>query len=209
MKQIRVVLADDHPVVRKGIRSVLERAPNMTVAAETNNGAEVLRLVEELCPDIVLLDIEMPLMSGLEVARELKARRKPVRVLALSGHTNFIYIRSLLSSGVAGYLTKQEAPELIVEAIERVVAGEQGWFSKQIAAHVGAWLRTNAANSPVSDREFEVLQLVAEGKSNQEISNRLHISIKTVEKHVRALFLKLDLNSRVELALWATYGKQP
>jgi DNA-binding NarL/FixJ family response regulator len=208
MAKIRVLLADDHPVVRKGIRTVLERAPMIELVGEAENGIQLLPMLDQLKPDIVLLDIEMPHMSGLEVARALRAHRYPVRVLALSGHSNFVYVRSLLSSGVAGYLTKEEAPELLVEAIQRVAAGEQGWFSQRVTAHVSGWLRANAENRHISDREFEVLQLIAEGKTNQEIGNELHISVKTVEKHVRALFDKVGLNSRVELALWATYGRR-
>jgi DNA-binding NarL/FixJ family response regulator len=208
MAKIRVLLADDHPVVRAGLRSMLERAPMIELVGEAENGTELLPMIDQLHPDIVLLDIEMPHMSGLEVARALKTRHQAVRVLALSGHGNFVYVRSLLNNGVAGYLTKEEAPELIVEAIQRVAEGEQGWFSQRVTAHVSGWLRANAENRSISDREFEVLQLLAEGKTNQEISHQLHISIKTVEKHVRALFQKIGLNSRVELALWATYGKR-
>jgi DNA-binding NarL/FixJ family response regulator len=205
MATIRVLLADDHPVVRHGIRALIERSPDIVVVAEAENGLEVLALIEETRPDLVILDIEMPRMSGIEVARQLKAQDVPVQILALSAHDDAVYVRNLLNSGVAGYLTKEEAPENIVEAIQRIARGEYGWLSHRVSSQVSTWVRARSEKKELSNRELEVLQLVARGRTNQEIGYLLQISEKTVEKHVRALFRKLAVNSRVELAVCAVH----
>jgi two-component system, NarL family, nitrate/nitrite response regulator NarL len=203
MAKIRVVLADDHPVVRRGIRSLIEQSPDIVVAAEAENGLEALELVQRVRPDLLILDIEMPLMSGIEVARQLQIEGHPVRILALSAYDDALYVRNLLNYGIAGYLTKEEAPESIVEAVHQIAQGEQGWLSHRIALQVSTWLRNLSDQKAFSDRELEVLQLVAAGRTNQDIGYLLQISEKTVEKHVRALFHKLAVNTRVELAVWA------
>jgi DNA-binding NarL/FixJ family response regulator len=205
MDTIRVLLADDHPVVRQGIRTLIERSPDIVVVAEAENGLDVLLLVEKIRPDLVVLDIEMPHMSGVEVARRLKAQHTSVHILALSAHDDAVYVRNLLNSGVAGYLTKEEAPEAIVEAIQRIARGEYGWFSHRVSRQVSTWVRARSEKKELSNRELEVLQLVAHGHTNQEIGQLLQISEKTVEKHVRALFHKLAVNSRVELAVCAVH----
>jgi DNA-binding NarL/FixJ family response regulator len=120
----RVVLADDHPRVRSGIRHLLEKAPDIKVVGEAADGEEALQLVEELAPDVLLLDIEMPLVDGIEVARRMKQQQSEVRILALSAHHNHQYINGLFSAGAAGYLTKDEAPEKIVKAVRRLGRSE-------------------------------------------------------------------------------------
>lgn len=204
MTKIRVLLADDHPVVRTGIRTLLEKSPDIVVVAEAQSGSEVFQLIEQSNPDILLLDMEMPGVSGVEVARQLTASRAAVRVLALSAYDDIEYVRNMLSSGAAGYLTKEEAPEMIVEAVHGIARGEEGWLSRRAAAQMSAWTRMgNSAEKHITEREREVLQLVVKGKTNQEIGYALKISEKTVEKHVGALLGKLGLASRVELAVWA------
>src|SRR5947207_4195665 len=136
MSAIRVVLVDDHPVVRAGIRHLLEQAPDLTVAGEASDGVEALHLAAELAPDVLLLDMELPGLSGVEVARRLQAAGSPVRVLALSAHDDPQYIFGLLTSGAAGYLTKDEAPQTIVEAVRGVARGEKGWLSRRVTAKV-------------------------------------------------------------------------
>jgi DNA-binding NarL/FixJ family response regulator len=133
MAAIRVALTDDHPKVRASIRHLLEQAMDIVVVGEASDGAEALRLVADLAPDILLLDVEMPGMSGVEVARRLKAAGAPVRVLALSAYDDEQYVGELLATGAAGYLTKDEAPEAIVEAVRGVARGEKGWFSRRTA----------------------------------------------------------------------------
>lgn len=203
MKKIRVLLADDHPVVRNGIRDLLEQSPSITVVGEASNGREALALVDEVAPDILLLDMEMPGLTGVEVARQLQNRRAPVRILALSAYDDPHYIRGLLESGAAGYLTKEEAPETIVEAVQGVWRGEEGWLSRRVAARMAMWTREEPDHMGLTNRELEVLRLVVEGRTNQEAGLALGISDKTIEKHLESVFGKLGVSSRVEAAVLA------
>ena len=204
MSKIRVLLADDHPIVRTGIRAMLQTANDIDIVAEAKSGHEALELVEQLLPDVLLLDMEMPGMSGVEVAKKLKVMSSPVRVLALSAYDDAQYVRNLLSSGAAGYLTKEEAPEMIIDAVRGVARGEEGWLSRRAVAKVTAWARQDQEETGrITDRELEVLRLVVAGKTNQEIALALQISEKTVEKHVGALLAKMDVASRVEAAVQA------
>jgi len=204
MKEIRVLLADDHPVVRTGIRTLLQQADDIVVVAETGDGREVFRLVDELTPDVLLLDMEMPGLSGVEVAMQLREKSAPVRVLALSAYDDEEYIRNLLVHGAAGYLTKEEATEIIIDAVRGVARGEQGWFSRRAIAQLSALTRhENNPAKELSIRERDVLKLVAAGKTNLEIGHSLGISEKTVEKHIGAVFTKLQVSSRVEAAVLA------
>jgi DNA-binding NarL/FixJ family response regulator len=204
MTTIRVLLADDHPVVRTGIRTLLESAPDIEVVAETSGGEEIFALLEQLTPDILLLDMEMPGLSGVEVAARLKQLQASVRVLALSAYDDEEYIRNLLQSGAAGYLTKEEAAESIIDAVRGVARGEEGWFSRRAVAQLSALSRQPAIEkSPLTKREHEVLVCVTAGMTNQEVGHNLGISEKTVEKHLGAIFDKLNVSSRVEAAVQA------
>ena len=203
-REIRVILADDHPVVRTGIRTFLQQAEDIVVVAETGNGSEVFKLVEQLAPDVLLLDMEMPGLSGVEVAMRLKEEGAVVRVLALSAYDDEEYIRNLLLHGAAGYLTKEEAIEIIIDAVRGVARGEQGWFSRRAIAQLSALTRQEPApGKELTNRERDVLRLVAAGKTNLEIGHALGISEKTVEKHMGAMFNKLQVSSRVEAAVLA------
>jgi DNA-binding NarL/FixJ family response regulator len=204
MSKIRVLLADDHPIVRTGIRTMLQGATDIDVVAEAKSGAEALALVEQLQPDVLLLDMEMPGMSGVDVAKKLKVMDSAVRVLALSAYDDAQYVRNLLASGAAGYLTKEEAPEMIIDAVRGVARGEEGWLSRRAVAKVTAWARQEQDDSgKITEREQEVLVLVVAGKTNQEIALALRISEKTVEKHVGSILNKLNVASRVEAAVQA------
>ena len=203
MTAIRVLLADDHPITRGGIRDLLDKAVDIEVVGEAGDGAQALRLVGELSPDVLLLDMEMPGIKGVEVARQLQAARSPVRVLALSAYDDLEYIQGVLSSGAAGYLTKEEVPQTIVEAVRGVARGEQGWLSRRVAAQMAAWTQGESGRTELTKRELEVLQRVAEGGTNQEIGLALGISDKTVEKHMESIFGKLGVASRVEAAVYA------
>jgi len=198
---IRVVLADDHPVARSGVRGLLEKAVDIEVVGEASDGSEALRLVEEMSPDVLLLDMEMPGLKGLEVAQHLHTSGSPVRILALSAHSDKEYISGLLSNGAAGYLIKEEVPQTIVEAVRGVARGEEGWVSRQIAAQMASW--TQQETGQLTNREMEVLRLVVKGQTNQEIGISLGISDKTVEKHLENVFIKLGVSSRVEAAVHA------
>lgn len=201
--KIRILLADDHPVARNGIRNLLDAAIDIEVVGEASDGEEAFRLSQELTPDVLILDMEMPGLTGIEVATQLRDNNSSVRVLALSAHQDKEYISGLLASGAAGYLTKGESPQAIVEAVRGVARGEQGWVSREVAAQMASWTHQDAKQSPLTEREFEVLSLVVEGKTNLEIGHALGISDKTVEKHLEGVFSKLEVTSRVEAAVRA------
>jgi len=204
MAPIRVLLADDHPVVRTGIRNLLGRSPDIQVVGEASNGTEALQLCDELKPDVILLDMEMPGLKGVEVAQRLRSMESSIRVLALSAYDDKQYILELLESGASGYLTKEEATETIIDAIRGVSQGEQGWVSRRVAAQMSVWMREDEPDgNRLTHRELEVLRLVVEGKTNQGIGLNLGISEKTVEKYLEAVFAKLSVTSRVEAAVYA------
>lgn len=204
MNHIRVLLADDHPIVRAGIQSMLAKAPDIIVVAEVDNGMAVLAEIEAIAPDVLLLDMEMPGLSGVEVARQLKATNSRVRVLALSAHADEMYVRSLLASGASGYLMKEEATELIVDAVRGIARGEKGWISRRAAAQMSDWTRQQAEEMPeLTEREMQVLQLAATGASNREMALALHITEKTIEKHMTSVYAKIKVSSRVEAIMLA------
>jgi DNA-binding NarL/FixJ family response regulator len=205
MAQTRVLLVDDHPVVRKGIHDLLNEAAGIAVVGEASHGAEALQLVEQLSPDVLLLDMELPDMPGNQVISKLKARGVTVTVLALSAYADREYITESLAHGAAGYLVKDEVPENIIEAIRGVARGEQGWVSRQVAAHLSTWMQEKEAGKTklLTPREIEVLRQVVGGKTNQEIAFALGISEKTVEKHLEGVFARLGVTSRVEAAVHA------
>lgn len=205
---IRVLLADDHPVVRSGMRKLLERAEDIQVVGEACDGKETLALVEKLLPDIVLLDMEMPRLPGVEVARQLRQHFPEVRILALSGHAERGYILDLLQLGVSGYLIKDESIETILAAVRGVANGETGWLSRRVSAQISNWMRKNDQESQnLTQRELEVLRLVVAGKTNQRISYELRISEKTIEKYLETIIRKLGVGSRVEAAVYAVRNK--
>lgn len=203
MNKIRVLMADDHPVVRGGIRTLLETSDLIDVVGEAGSGREALQMVDDLQPDILLLDMEMPDMSGVEVSRQLKKKRAGVKVLVLSAYNDPQYIRSVLSNGAAGYLTKDEAPEFILEAINGVWRGQEGWLSRKVAAQMTIWTREEPEDLGLTPREMQCLRGVVDAKTNQEIGLSLGISDKTVEKHLESIFNKLGVSSRVEAAVLA------
>jgi DNA-binding NarL/FixJ family response regulator len=205
---IRVVLADDHPITRQGLRTALEAAADITVLGEAADGETALRLARTLTPDVLLLDVEMPRMTGVEVAERLRAAASPVRVLILSAYDDEEYVYGLLDCGVSGYLMKEEAEaHLIVEAI-RGIARDDGelWISPSLATKL---IRRKIRRKPdhsgnLSAREREVLRLVALGHDNQQIADLLFISKHTVKNHIDKIKnQKIGVRTRTELAAWA------
>jgi DNA-binding NarL/FixJ family response regulator len=136
---IRVVLVDDHAQVRAGIRSLLSRASDIEVVGEADNGVQALHLVQELAPDVLVLDMEMPGLKGPDVARQLKAEASPVRILALSAYEDREFVLRMLDSGAAGYLLKSDAPTMLIDALRSVSHGETGWISPRVAAKMADW----------------------------------------------------------------------
>lgn len=203
MSKIRVVMADDHPIVRDGIRALLETSDQLEVVGEASSGHEALEMVERFQPDVLLLDMEMPDMTGVEVARRLKKKRAKVRILVLSAYNDPHYIRSVLANGASGYLTKDEAPEFVLEAITGVWRGQEGWLSRKVAAQMMLWTREEPKDLGLTQREMQVLRGVVDAKTNQEIGYSLGISDKTVEKHMESIFGKMGVTSRVEAAVRA------
>ena len=204
MSPTTVLLVDDHPVVRAGIRNLLEKAPDLRVVGEASNGLDALLMVEELSPDVLLLDMELPGLNGNEVAQKLQESGSRVRILALSAHDDKEYIHELLANGAAGYLVKEEVPEAIVEAVRGVSRGENGWVSRRVAAQMSTWITEKPQeHHGLTSRELQVLEGVVAGKTNQEIGLTLGISEKTVEKHLEGIFNKMSVASRVEAAVQA------
>ena len=198
---IRVLLADDHPALRLGLRVLLERAPDVELVGEAEDGEEALALIEKLQPDVVVLDCELPEMEGVEVAQEIRRRDLPVRVLALSSYDDERYVRGMLDAGAVGYLLKDEAPQAIVAAVRAAARGE-GYFSPAVAAKVTAWSRGERPGG-LTEREVEVLTLVAEGLPNKQIASQLQVAERTVNFHVSNILHKLGAASRVEATVWA------
>jgi two-component system invasion response regulator UvrY len=198
MGQIRVVLVDDHPAVRMGIRKMLERAGNFQVVGDAQNGKQALKLIREQHPDVVLLDIELPDLKGYEVARRITDEGLAVNILALSAHVNKQYILKMFSSGAVGYITKEEAPYQVVEAIRKIVAGEVGWLSPNAASQLKSAARQDLFLRNLSEKEKTVLQWIVAGKSNREIGERLEMDPKAASLLVSAILSKLSVNSHTD-----------
>jgi DNA-binding NarL/FixJ family response regulator len=203
-KPTKVVLVDDHDMVRAGIRSILQRTEEIEVIGEARDGLEALNLVEELVPDILLLDVEMPKMSGRRVAQELRDRELPVRIIALSAHDDNQYILGMLSRGVAGYLTKDEVPNLLIHAIRGVAGGEEGWVSNRVAQRIASWSKFGKADrATLTNIELRILGMIADRKNDTEIAKELGVEVNVVKKHIERLCDKFQAVSRIDLAVRA------
>ena len=211
MKKITVLLADDHTIIREGLRSLLTIDGHFDVVGEAADGQQTITLVEELHPEVLVLDIAMPKLNGLEAARRiLQLQPSPPKILILSAHADDIYIDQVVAMGVVGYLVKQTSANFLVKAIKEIHSGKL-FFSPSIARRKkGGREKTSfpagkkhKGTISLTSRELEVLQLVAEGRSNKEVASDLNISIKTVEKHRHNLMEKLDLHDTAGITRYA------
>lgn len=203
--RIKLLLVDDHPVVRKGISSCLARHPHLNVVGEAADGQEALRKARELKPDLILMDIDMPEMNGLMVTEMLKKESPDIKVLILSMHNSTEYVMRIVQSGARGYVLKEAATEELVRAIETVNGGE-AFFSPDVARMaLNQFVRGGAegADTHLTTREREVLILIAEGLSNKEIASKLGVGVRTVETHRERIMRKLNIHSVAGLTKFA------
>ena len=207
MTPARVVLADDHTLVRAGLRKLLESLPEVTVVGETDDGLALLAMVQELQPELALLDIAMPGLNGLETAARLSRTAPGLRVLMLSMHQNEEYVRQALRNGAAGYMLKDAAPMELALAVRAVLRGEvylSPSVSKGVVSDYVQRLRSEEpSGTGLTPRQTEVLQLIAEGHSSKEIARRLSLSVKTVETHRSQLMKQLDIHEVAGLVRFA------
>ncbi|MHC4185081.1 MAG: response regulator, partial [Planctomycetota bacterium] len=205
---IKIILADDHKITRQGLCSLLDKQADMEVVAEAEEGRTAVRLALELAPDIIIMDVSMPDLNGIEAARKIAAECPEVSIIALSMHSDSLFVTEMLKSGAAGYLLKDCAFEELERAIRTVMAGKT-YLSPAISGVVVNDYLQRLSKADFSDtealtsREREVLQLLAEGKSTKQIALKLHISAKTVETHRRQIMDKLDIHSVAELTKYA------
>ena len=208
MATLRILLADDHTVVRQGLRKVLEERPDWQVVAEAGDGREAVRLAEQHKPDVAVLDVAMPLLNGVEATRQIVKRVPGTRVLVLSMHSDEAYVTQILKAGAAGYLLKDSADVDLIQAVSAVSHGKS-FFSPAVARlMLDDYVRQRGEHATdryesLSEREREIFQLVAEGKANKEIAALLFISSSTVETHRARIMEKLDVHSAAEIVLYA------
>jgi two-component system response regulator NreC len=208
-KKIRVVLADDHRMMREGIRALLERQKDIEVVGEAADGREAVRLATQLSPDLVVMDVSMPLLNGIEATRQIRRDCPKVSILILTVHESEEYVAQLLAAGADGYIIKRAAGDELISAIRAVNQGEAFLYPSVARVVIEDYVRRLkegeglGVQDVLTDREREVLQLIAEGYTNREIADLLHVSIKTVQNHRSKIMNKLDLHDRGELIKYA------
>lgn len=204
-RSIRVVLADDHPVVRAGIKTMLEKEPGLHVVGEIAEGSQVEALTSQWRPHVLVLDVNMPGLDPVSAARRLKDNQPSLNILVLTAYDDDAYVRGMLSAGATGYLLKEEALDTLVTAIRAVARGES-WLSQRVAGRLARRAVSPpraGATEPLTAREGEVLRLLALGLGNDQIAETLSISKRTVQNHVSNIYGKLGLDSRAEAVLYA------
>ena len=204
---IRVLLADDHKIVREGLRSLLEKQPDIEILGEAENGRMALQLAEELAPDVLVMDIGMPDLNGIEATRKILAMNRSVRVVALSMHSDKRFVAGMFRAGAIGYVLKESAFDELVNAI-RAAASNQMYVSPKLTGgmirdYIRSLEATLASSTPLTAREREVLQLLAEGKTTKQIANHLQVSVKTIETYRQRIMEKLNLYSIAEITKYA------
>jgi DNA-binding NarL/FixJ family response regulator len=208
-KQITVLLAEDHAIVRQGLCALLNAHGNFGIVGQARTGREAVQMAHTLKPDVILMDIAMPVLNGLEATRQILAKNPAARVIILSAHSDDEYIERTRDAGVAGFLEKQTSAEILTKAIREVAMGNT-FFSPSIAKRILTQVRPRNRNGLIksnrrrlTSRESEVLQLVAEGSANKQVAAQLGISVKTVEKHRQHLMDKLNIHDTAGLTRYA------
>jgi len=202
--KIRIAIADDHPLLREAMRNVLEQHEDMEVLGEASDGEEAVKLSSELKPDIIVMDIVMPKLNGIEATRQIRKVSPTTAVLVLTAYDDDRYVMGLLEAGAAGYLLKSARGEVLAKAIRAVYAGESVLHPTIIAKILKYRMRIEAeggeqkTEEQLSDRELEILKLTAKGMSNKDIANRLFLSVRTVKAHLSNIFNKMAVASRTE-----------
>ena len=208
MSKLRIVLADDHAIIREGLKSMVNAQPDMEIVGEAENGRAAWQKVKELQPDLVVMDVSMPELSGAQAAERLKQDCPKVKVLALTIHEDKGYVRQLLKAGASGYVLKRAAPVELIHAIRMVAAGGV-YIDPMVAGKVvngyarPQSIRDELLRRDLSEREIEVLSFIAKGYSNKEIASQLEISVRTVETYKVRLMEKLGFHSRSEIVRYA------
>jgi len=213
MKRITVLLAEDHTIVREGFRKMLELENDLEVVGEAQDGRQAVAMVKKLLPDVVVMDIAMPLLNGLEATRQILKAVPSTRILILTAHKDDAYIKNAMESGAVGFLLKQASAHVLSEGIREVNKGHV-FFGPFMAKRLPECLRksldrvgrSNPRNDRLSSREMEVLQLIAEGKANKETAAELGVGIKAVEKHREHLMQKLDIHDTAGLTRYAIHA---
>ncbi len=200
----KILLADDHTIVRQGLKLIISSHADLQVIGEAANGREVLELAEKLKPDVILMDVAMPELNGIEATRRLREVSPRTKVLVLSMHKEAVYVREILKAGARGYILKDAIDTELISAIQSVARGD-GYISPAISGTLLSDYRQNLTNplDLLSSREREVLQLIAEGKTNKEVATRLNLSVYTVDSHRGKIMEKLNLHSTGELVRFA------
>lgn len=209
MSTTRIILADDHTIVRKGLRLLLESVPDFTVVADASDGRQVVTLVQTHEPDVVVMDIAMPILNGIEAARQISSHQPHVAIVFLSMHSDEAYVIKALKAGARAYLLKDSAENDLINAVKAVSEGKSYFspaVSKMLAEDYVRRLQEQGLEDSyelLTTRERELLQLLAEGKSNKEVAGLLNLSLYTVETHRGNIFQKLNLHSTADLILYA------
>jgi NarL family two-component system response regulator LiaR len=206
MEKIKILLIDDHPVVRKGIRAIIETDEAFEIIGEGNNGKEAVQKYEQLFPDVVLMDLVMPEMDGIEAIRQIRAKNPNARILVLTSFSTDDKVFTAIQAGASGYLLKDSDPDDLLRSINQVYRGESSVHPAIARKLLNEFAQPKSQKSeiePLTDREKEVLTFIAQGLSNQEIASKMVVSKATVHSHVSRILAKLQLESRTQAALYA------